>query len=262
MEISNNFKSFSEYNRAENITKATCIFNIPHSSISIPTEWEGDRAKLADEILLRTDWEADKIFNIPNSTKIVADVSRLFCDMDALFPQHWEISQRHADHYRKKDKLSYKDMNGNQLSPPHLTEEIYQKYYFDFIKKFSILIKEKLEKTDGDVHIINCHTFSSTAQGNLTKGLRRPDVCLSTDDFHTPWYLAEKLKDGFEAAGLTAIFDEPYKGTIVPEPYHLKDQRVKSIRIEINRGLYMDEKTFQVDLRKVLDLNKIINSIF
>ncbi|MBQ7673303.1 MAG: hypothetical protein IJT36_02095 [Alphaproteobacteria bacterium] len=36
----------------------------------------------------------------------------------------------------------------------------------------------------------------------------------------------------------------PFAGTIVPEPfYSQKDKRVKSLMIEVNRSLYMNEKT-------------------
>jgi N-formylglutamate deformylase len=37
--------------------------------------------------------------------------------------------------------------------------------------------------------------------------------------------------------------NRPYPGTLVPVAFYKKDSRVASIMIEVNRGLYMDEKT-------------------
>ena len=51
-------------------------------------------------------------------------------------------------------------------------------------------------------------------------------------------------KTYFTKAGLEVAVNTPFAGAIVPEPfYSQRDKRVQSLMIEVNRSLYMDEKT-------------------
>jgi len=46
-----------------------------------------------------------------------------------------------------------------------------------------------------------------------------------------------------EANGVKAALNRPFAGTYVPLMYLGKEKRVSSIMIEVNRSLYMNEKT-------------------
>jgi N-formylglutamate amidohydrolase len=67
-------------------------------------------------------------------------------------------------------------------------------------------------------------------------------VCLGTDDYHTPEWLLDRALDLFRGFFDSVAVNRPYSGSIVPEDY-LRDDRVLSIMVEINRALYMDETT-------------------
>ncbi len=71
----------------------------------------------------------------------------------------------------------------------------------------------------------------------------RPDICIGTDPFHTPAEMAEALERAFTAEGLVVSRDTPFSGTMVPLEYYRRDARVKSVMIEVRRGLYCDEET-------------------
>ena len=47
----------------------------------------------------------------------------------------------------------------------------------------------------------------------------------------------------FECLGYSVAADYPFSGTLVPMKHYHRDRRVLSVMIEINRSLYMDEKT-------------------
>jgi N-formylglutamate amidohydrolase len=64
------------------------------------------------------------------------------------------------------------------------------------------------------------------------------------------------MESHFRNHNLTVKINSPYSGTIIPLKYYQKDKRVKSIMIEINRNLYMDNG--QVNETKVQRLNEII----
>ena len=52
----------------------------------------------------------------------------------------------------------------------------------------------------------------------------------------------EHLRDYFRKEGLTVAINEPFAGTMVPLKFYGKDKRVKSIMIEVNRKLYLDDR--------------------
>ena len=58
--------------------------------------------------------------------------------------------------------------------------------------------------------------------------------------------------------GYTAEINNPYSGTMVNTDSYLKDKPVKSIMIEYNRKLYMDENIVNYDKVKKLN-NELIN---
>jgi len=71
----------------------------------------------------------------------------------------------------------------------------------------------------------------------------RPNICIGTDDFHTPERIANRAVDLFQQESYSLALNRPYPGSIVPFGYYQADKRVASLMIEINRSLYMDEST-------------------
>ena len=78
--------------------------------------------------------------------------------------------------------------------------------------------------------IIDCHSFSSFGQDyELTKDAYRPQICLGTDDVHTPKALLKIAKNAFESAGFEVAINTPFTGSIVPLEYYGKDNRVSCL---------------------------------
>jgi N-formylglutamate amidohydrolase len=71
----------------------------------------------------------------------------------------------------------------------------------------------------------------------------RPDICIGTDSFHTPPALTARVRRFFEDRKFSVDVDSPYSGTIVPQSHYRKNRSVESIMVELNRSLYMDERT-------------------
>jgi N-formylglutamate amidohydrolase len=92
--------------------------------------------------------------------------------------------------------------------------------------------------------IIDAHSFPSKPlpyENDQTPD--RPDICLGYTDYHADQELVSNIKSLFETAGLSVALNRPFSGSIVPSRYYMKDRRAQSIMIELNRALYMDEKT-------------------
>ena len=231
------------------------IFHIPHSSIKIPSsaKYLLNDNMLTNEILKLTDLETDKIFNIENTTKIIFDYNRVFCDVERLPDEQEEMFKvgrgfyyTHTDEGLELRDESDKETVRNLYNAHHtLLEETVQSH---------------LLHNDIAV-IIDCHSFSDTPfDTDLDKAMNRPDICIGTDEYHTPPDLIELIKNGYEEAGFNVRINSPYSGTIVPLKYYKQNPSVKSIMIEINRKLFY--RNGLVDMTKIIQLNRLTRKIF
>jgi len=71
----------------------------------------------------------------------------------------------------------------------------------------------------------------------------RPDICIGTDEFHTPEDLCHRCAQLFDERGCSIKINDPFSGSIVPLTHYQKNKEVNSIMIELNRSLFMDEST-------------------
>ena len=131
---------------------------------------------------------------------------------------------------------------------------IYDKHH----KKLETLVEEELY-VQGSALIIDCHSFPNEFLAQHDESDKRPDICLGTDSFHTPIALLEHLRDYFRKEGLTVAINEPFSGTMVPLKFYGKDKRLKSIMIEVNRKLYLDEM-FKIN-ENFKQIKQLINNV-
>ena len=114
-------------------------------------------------------------------------------------------------------------------------------------------MNERLEAC-GEVTIIDVHSFPSSALPyELHADLSRPEICIGTDDFHTPDHLTNKTAEAFADFGTVGI-NQPFIGTYVPLEQYGTEQRVRPVMIEIRRDLYMDEATGEPNLEAITAL--------
>lgn len=93
---------------------------------------------------------------------------------------------------------------------------------------------------------INCHSMNDVAgaQGEGGAGSRRADIVLGDRDGSTcePAFTAF-VKTWFEAAGYEVKVNDPYKGVELVRAYSEPNAGRHSLQLEINKRLYMDERT-------------------
>ena len=98
--------------------------------------------------------------------------------------------------------------------------------------------------TEDGLGQIDCHSFPTLPLPyELDQRRDRPDVCIGTDEFHTPPTLSDPTRAALEEEGFRVELNRPFSGTIVPLEYYGNNEQVRSIMVEIRRGLYMDEVT-------------------
>lgn len=213
------------------------ILHIPHSSAVIPPEYRGEfllsDAQLSLELARMTDALTDHLF-FTRDERLVFPVSRLVCDPERF--------RRDADERMAAKGMGAVYTHGSALQPlrrPADREAVLRRYY-DPHHALLDAAAERSVRAFGHCLIVDCHSFSPVP---LTyeddRRPRRPDICLGTDDFHTPPGLAGRCAAYFCGRGLRVELNRPYAGALVPAARFRRDRRVLSIMVEVNRGLYL-----------------------
>ena len=220
------------------------VLHIPHASMEIPGDIRKsfviDGAQLELELLRMTDHFTDDLFALPadSATSVVYPVSRLVCDPER-YPDDSEetmsalgmgviYTQRH-------------DLGLLRTRPtPSEREALLDRFYRPHHEALGDAVSASLAVHDRCL-VIDCHSFPGTPLPYETDSAR-PDICIGTDEFHTPPALRDAAVSALEAGGLEVAVDRPFAGALTPASRYRKDYRISAIMIEVNRSLYMDEE--------------------
>jgi N-formylglutamate amidohydrolase len=224
------------------------IFHIPHASPHIPP---GQRSKitltdeqLAEELLKITDRFTDELFGChaaAGDSVVVHSVSRLIVDPERFLDDEKEPLAKAGM------GVVYTRTSGgaSMRVPPSAGARglLVDTYYRPHHRRFSDAVDAEL-KRDGRAVILDCHSFpSKPLPFELDQNPDRPDICIGADDYHTPREILNALEHHSRAEGFSFAVNRPFAGSIVPMAHYLTNRRVRSVMIEVNRRLYLDEKT-------------------
>lgn len=227
------------------------ILNIPHASTWITgvhcvsavylSAAHGAFMKMLHEQLLpMTDWYTDELFINGIGIPIVAPVSRIICDTERFRNDEDEpMAEKgfgvcYSRTYDLKWGIAWQDYHRDWV-----LEVLYDTHH----RNLELAVERTLHD-HGSALILDCHSFSPVPLPyEPDQDPDRPDICIGTDPFHTPQRLIEKTEEFFESRGYSVKVNSPYSGTIVPMEHLNKDKRVRSLMIELNRGLYLKEGT-------------------
>lgn len=220
---------------------ANLILHIPHASLKIPDyghyllppeEVDAEARHLAD---LYTD---ELFLPSQGDAMIQADFSRVYCDVerfddDALEPM--SMFGMGATYLRCDDGRLLRNLS------PTARDAIMQNGYYPHHERLTSAVDAAIWRT-GEARIVDCHSYPDPPlRCSQYQGDAQFDFNVGTDAFHTPPSWVEASMSFFEERGFRLGIDEPYAGSIVPMKQYQKDVRVKSIMLEINRTLYLDD---------------------
>ncbi|EJN02910.1 N-formylglutamate amidohydrolase [Herbaspirillum sp. YR522] len=99
----------------------------------------------------------------------------------------------------------------------------------------------------GKVWHINCHSMKSVGNAmNVDNGAVRPDIVVSDrNGTSASSEFTEWVARCFDAKGYKVLINTPYQGGYIVTNYGAPQQGRHSVQVEIKRGTYMDEKTFE-----------------
>ena len=120
---------------------------------------------------------------------------------------------------------------------PQKRAAIARMYYDKHHEAFTDMVNEKLHDC-GRCIIIDAHSFSAEPLP-YEDCAHRPDFCIGTDPFHTPYPLLRTCYTFLRGCGFEVAVNRPFSCTIVPLEHLHSDTSVSSVMIEVNRRLYM-----------------------
>ncbi len=239
------------------------VLHVPHSATHVPPDLRPqillDAESLALEQLRMTDHFTDELFTPATpSTRVVFPVSRLIVD-----PERFREDANEAMAERGMGAIYEKTANGEPLRcppSPKAREGLLARFYDPHHRRLESAVRGAL-----DAHsfclVLDCHSFPARALPyEADQTARRPEICIGTDEFHTPPWMCELAVVAFTAAGFDVAVNRPFAGALVPASQHRKRSDVMALMIEIRRDLYMDETTgerrpnFAAFKRRLIDL--------
>lgn len=229
------------------------VVHVPHAAVEIPEKWRKkillNEESLRRELICMTDWYTEDLFRMePDAFYVCAPYSRLVCDMERFRdPTQEEMTANGM-------WICYeKTSEGRPLKSVdavHIGEvlAVYDRHHAALTRACRKALTAGGQEGKSML-LIDAHSFpSAPLPYELTNGMtefagERPDFCLGTDPVHTPLVLAEAAKRFLEARGYTVAFNTPFAGVLVPMEYYRKEPRLLALMVEVNRALYIDERT-------------------
>ncbi len=230
----------------------------PHSGESIPKEtpWLHN----VDKMVLLTDVDryVDELYkptcthlNIPmvamDTHRYVVDLNRLPEDVSSETVEGIPLSSKKkfvSELHWKKTTQGYELFN--QPIPLSVHKKLLELYYFPFHEKVQKMEAALYKKgTCPPRYHFDVHSMPSVATAtHKDAGKKRPDVVISDCEGKS---CSTEFKDitlkEFQDAGFQVSYNWPYLGGRMTEQYGKPAEDKHSIQIELNRALYMDEKT-------------------
>jgi N-formylglutamate amidohydrolase len=140
--------------------------------------------------------------------------------------------------------------NGRQIYRGKLPmEEAYARisqYWRPYHDQLQTLLDESAHAF-GEAILIDCHSMPHEALENVgPPGAARPDIVLG-DRFGATAAssVVEKVEAAFASAGLRVARNMPFAGAFITQHYGRPARHQHAIQVEIDRRLYMDERTLE-----------------
>ncbi len=236
------------------------VFASPHSGRDYPEAFL--RQALLDERQIRSSEDAyvDQLFHaVPSAGAplICARAPRAYVDLnrapEELDPALIEGIRRKSHNARVASGLGVIPRvvaNGRPILRGKISlTEAHQRisnYWRPYHDRLQTLLDES-QNTFGEAILIDCHSMPHEALENVgPPGSARPDVVLG-DRFGAAAAseIVDQIEAAFSKSGLRVARNMPFAGAYIAQHYGRPSRRQHAVQIEIDRSLYMDEKTLE-----------------
>jgi len=236
------------------------VFNSPHSGAAYPAAFLGATRLDARRIRLSEDAHVDRLFDhvvAAGAPLLRAHFPRAFLDVNR---EPYELDPKmfvgRLPSYANVRSIRVAGGLGTIARVVAEQEEIYPAPFpveealgriEAIYKPYHAALRRLLAQTHvtfGAAVLIDCHSMPSSVRGQDPR--TRADVVLG-DRYGTSAAraLVEHAADVLVDLGYTVAVNKPYAGGFITEHYGRPAKGLHAIQVEVNRGLYMDERTFE-----------------
>lgn len=251
----------SAYHLVRPSTRTTSVvFASPHSGRDYPEAFLRRTVLNANEIRSSEDAFVDQLYAAApdhGAPLLTACAPRAYLDLnrgaDELDSALIEGVRRSSPNPRISSGLGVIPRvvaNGRQIYRGKLTLiEAHQRiarYWRPYHDQLQTLLDESAN-TFGEAILIDCHSMPHEALANIGQpGGSRPDVVLG-DRFGSAaaGAIMEQVEAAFASAGLRVARNMPFAGAFITQHYGRPSRQQHAIQVEIDRALYMDERTLE-----------------
>ncbi len=249
-------------------TERPVIVEVPHAGLAIPDDVRATLRVEAPDVLRDADLFVDRLWAgapAAGCSMLVARVSRYVVDLNrAEDDVDREVV---ADHPAPRPTQSRgvvwrTTTEGLPALVDRLTyarlEERLARYYRPYHEALAAEVDRKIIRF-GRALVVAAHSMPSATRPH---GPRRADVVPgSRGSTTTDRAVLDVIEGHFRGAGLTVRHDDPYRGGYTTQRYGRPRDGVHAVQIELNRALYVDERTSRPDEARMAKLTALIASL-
>ncbi|MBR9700726.1 N-formylglutamate amidohydrolase [Candidatus Woesearchaeota archaeon] len=227
------------------------IISIPHSSTYIPESSLHLYKQTPEQLKCHEDYGVDSICALVGYPVVQAPVSRFVVD----------VNRKRDDFSGDQGVIIKKDWNGEEvlkeIPPQPLIDSLLERFYDPYYEQIFGYVSERTCP-----FLIDCHAMDSEGNAYSAKDRKRPDICVTTANYQTcNEDMAHIIGDRFKGAGLSVDYDFPYSGQRANIIKYAHSLGAESVELEFNKRLYMNEHTFEMDLRAIRILRGLFHSL-
>ena len=247
--------------------------SIPHSGIQIPEEASWLKNISQDLLNCDVDFYVHELYQPALSEhqiyRVFSPWHRYAVDLnrssDSISHLTVEGAKNTQDDF-SSDVHWYKTTKGDTLISKPITQDTHKTLIEKYFKPYHDEIQKQitqLKKQHKEIYLLDLHSMPSEGLDfHKDTGRKRPDIVLGTCDKNsTKERFIKKVFNLFKQTGFDVRIDWPYKGGYITQTYGDPEKNQHVIQVEINRDIYMDEKTknktpefesLQLKLQKVI----------
>ena len=248
------------------------LVEVPHSGLQVPSEVEGEIDANPLSVLRDSDIYVDQLYErAPDNgaTVLVSRVSRYVVDLNrgpdevdsAAVPKH-----PRARHIPARGVVWRARTDGTPLLRAPLSTTQFARRLELFYEPYHRCLRDvaaRMREEHGHVVILAAHSMPSAGRRSFSgRPVRRADVVPGTRGRSTAdGRIIDLIDRHFREAGLTVKHDDPYRGGWTTGSYGAPKLGQHAVQIELNRALYVDERTSEIKRDEFAALQRVLEHL-
>lgn len=250
----------TEYFRVERPEGAALpiVVDVPHASEWIPPLVRDEMTVGPRPPKRDLDLFTDRIWRdapLHGATLVESKVSRYVIDLNRAADDISAAAVAGANavnqpgYYKERGVVWRTTTDGTPVMAAPMTPEAYELRIATFWRPYHDALLDEIERVRAEFGfciLVDGHSMPSQGRSLRRSDNRRADIVPGDlDGTSCDGTVSRTVVDHFRGVGYSVRPNDPYKGGWITRNYGAPARGVHAIQIEVNRDLYMDEKTFR-----------------